>query len=103
MSKPVCISFQKHYKGLTTKLEKNDPDLFKLGLLVAYASELDKGFGVVKQLKTYSNGTKMNYERIDTNEKAEAYRIKCQEISDSICQEVLVKDLAERIKAIDND
>lgn len=96
MSDYTVIGFQKVYKGLNLKMQKNEPEAFKLGVLVAYASELDKGFGVVKQLKTNSKGTAFNYELIDTKEKAEKYEKKVKEIKEELDLACCAKEILGR-------
>lgn len=67
------IEFQKVYFRLNSRFKKADEELFNLGLIVAYESELNKGFIVKKQLKTTNKGTKFYYKKIETEEELNNY------------------------------
>ncbi|MGL5714015.1 MAG: hypothetical protein ACRCX2_13420 [Paraclostridium sp.] len=68
----VC-EFQKEYKMLTSKMRNKSEYFYKLGLLVAYASEIEKGYKVTKVLKANAKGTKVNYVPFKDNKDISEY------------------------------
>ncbi|MGL5330182.1 MAG: hypothetical protein ACRDD7_13005 [Peptostreptococcaceae bacterium] len=95
--------FQKEYYMLDNKFLKADKDLFDLGVLVAYTSELDKGFMVKKQLKTTSNGTKFNYKKIESQEEANAYSANVREMANKLDFNLIDDKFKELIEKIDKN
>lgn len=80
----IIYEFQKEYTVLDNKLKKSNEDAFKLGLLVAYTSELKNGFIVKRQLKTTNTGTKITYKQIDNQQEADKYQKKIRKMSETI-------------------
>lgn len=98
MSEYQLYGFQKNYKILTAKLEKERPMMYKMGLLIAYSAELDRGFGVKKKLKANSKGTNFNYRLLDTKEKIEEYKKQVDKIQEEISLKEWAKEVVENEK-----
>lgn len=92
------VGFQKEYSMLDTKFKKVDEDLFNLGILVAYTSELGKGFIVKKQLKTTNTGTKFNYKPVENEEEFEEYIAKVREMESKINVDLTIGKLKDKIQ-----
>lgn len=97
------VEFQKEYSMLNNRFLKVDKDLFDLGVLVAYTSELNRGFIVKKQLKTTSKGTKFNYKKIDSQEEADTYCSKVMEMSKRLDPELVMKKFKAKIEQLEKD
>lgn len=89
------IGFQKTFKILTAKLEKERPIMYKMGVLIAYSAELERGFGVKKKLKANSKGTNFNYELLDTEEKVKEYKEKVNKLQSEVNIEEWAKEIIE--------
>lgn len=87
------VGFQKEYRMLTTKLKKDKPELFNLGVIVAYTSEIENCFMVKKQLKTTSSGTKFNYEAIKSKEELEDYTEKVSSLTEALGVEAEIEKM----------
>lgn len=101
MGKITLSEFQKEYYMLDSRFQKNDEDLFNLGILVAYTSELQNGFIVKRQLKTNSKGTKFNYKAVESQEEADAYCEKVRAMAESLDTNLIAnkfKDLINKIE-----
>lgn len=98
MSDYEVTGFQKGYKMLNSKMLENEPNAFALGLLVAYSSEIKKGFYVDKQLKTNPKGTNFNFKKFKTSEEVEKYKIKLNEILNMIDKEDCIKEILKLAK-----
>lgn len=97
------VEFQKEYSMLNNRFLKVDKDLFDLGVLVAYTSELNRGFIVKKQLKTTSKGTKFNYKKIDSQEETDTYYSKVREMSKRLDSELVMKKFKAKIEQLEKD
>ena len=95
----VC-GFQKNYKMLDSAFEKENKELYDLGVLVAHISELKDGFIVKKKLKTTTTGTKFNYKVCESQEEADAYRIKLKEMYNKLDSNLITMKLKDAITQI---
>lgn len=95
------IEFQKEYYMLDNKFKKANEELFKLGIIVAYESELSKGFIVKKQLKTTNKGTKFNYKKIETEEELNNYFAKVKSMIKEIDLNLTIEKLKSKIEQIE--
>ena len=90
------IEFQKEYHMLNNNFKKSNEELFKLGIIVAYESELTKGFIVKKQLKTTNKSTKFNYKKIETEEELNDYLIKVKSMIKEINSDLIIENLNKK-------
>ena len=92
------VNFQKEYCYLNNKFKKTEEELFNLGVVVAYISELGNGFMVKKQLKTNSRGTKFSYEKINNQEELNEYVSKVKKMLDKLDSNMLISEFDDNIK-----
>lgn len=97
------VEFQKEYSMLDNKFKKADEDLFNLGVIVAYESELNRGFIVKKQLKTTSKGTKFNYKKAKTEEELNDYIAKVKAMIKEIDMELVMREFKSKIEQIEKE
>ena len=95
------IEFQKEYHMLNNKFKKADEALFNLGIIVAYESELTKGFIVKKQLKTTNKSTKFNYKKVETEEELNDYLIKVKSMIKEIDLGLTMEKFKSKIEKIE--
>lgn len=98
MSKIKMYNFKKEYKTLTTNFEKQDKELFDIGILVAYESELKNGFIVKRQFKTNDKGTIFEYTECKTQEEADNYYDKVKCMYDKLNLKSIEKRLKDMLK-----
>ena len=95
------VEFQKNYSILDIRFEKVDKELFDLGILVAYTSELNNGFMVKRQLKTTNKGTKFNYKQIENQEELDNYNSKLKEMVTKLNPKLTIEKLKSKIEQLE--
>lgn len=71
-------SLEKTYSRMDLELKENFPKVFSLGELIAYNSELHRGYGVTKVHKTTEKGTRFTYMQFTNENCKNNYQDKVQ-------------------------
>ena len=86
-------SFQKRYSKLNTNLQEQFPRIFKLGILVAYNSELSRGYVVEDILKTTEDGTIFKYIKIKDSKHESSYKFKVNQTQSNLLGDQLIDEI----------
>lgn len=73
MSEYSVKKIEKSYPLLTLDLKTTKPCEYELGLIIAYTSELERGFKVGNQYKSDEDGTKIDFVPFENQEDIESY------------------------------
>lgn len=93
------LKFKKDYRGINDELEKSFPILFKYAIVHAKYSEIERGFKLKKQYKTYKKGTSFLYESFvnpeDQLKEADKLRLELKELNEKYSDEEFKKQYEE--------
>lgn len=99
MSNDINVyKFQKDYPTLNNSLLKSSKELFEIGIIMARASELEKGFIVSKQLKTTSKGTRFNFVPAKDENELREYMKEIKDRLEAVDINKIESDIEKRIE-----
>ena len=68
------FGYTKIYPKLTDEYEKMQPDLFKLGILIAQQQEAAKGMYMHKKYKSNKHGTRIYFKYMNDKDRLREYK-----------------------------
>ena len=82
------FGYSKIYPKLTNEYENNEPDLFKLGILIAQQQEAAKGMYMHRKYKSNKYGTRIYFKYMKDKEKLQDYKNEINNAADEILKKI---------------